>query len=380
MTSNRSTRQSGLPAEYYAPDYIIEVKDHTLDPETKGDILDLKVTLVKDDISGFQFTINNWDDKRYAFKYSDSKTFDLGNEVIIKLGYAGNLLYVMRGIITSLAPKFPESGSPTLVVGCSDRMDRLKGRKPKEGEQKTFVDMQDWQIAQAIANRNGLDFVYTEDGPQHELVVQKNQDDAVFLIERAKRIDFDCYIKTDPDSGKDTLFFIKPVDGRDGRPMRVYEFEWGKSLISFSPTLTAVHQVSKVTVLGWNPQTKQSFKYTADKKDLPGLGAAGESGPSTVAEKMNDREEVVVDQLVLSEQEAKVLAISRLRELAKEFNTGSGQIIGLADLRPGDNVELSKLGTRFSGRYEIHKVEHTLNNSGFTTGFEAKRIFDGGTL
>jgi phage protein D len=299
--------------------------------------------------------------------------------VHVKIGYVGNLQSVLRGIVTSLAPQFPESGPPTLVVGCSDSLVKLKGRKPKEGEQKKFVDMCDWEIAQAIADRNRLDFTCTKEGPQHELVVQKNQDDALFLVERAKRIDFDCFIRTDPASGKDTLHFVKPTDGRDGRPIRVYEFEWGKSLMSFSPTLTAVDQVGKVTVRGWDSRAKKSFSYTADKNDLAGVGAGGASGPGTAAEKMNDKEDVIVDQLVLSEQEAKHLAITRLRERANQFNTASGQAIGLADLRPGDNVDLSNLGTRFSGRYQVTKVEHSLGGSGFTTRFEVKRPFDGGT-
>lgn len=375
MASNRSQRQPGLPADYYVPDYFIKVKDRELDLETKGDILDLKVTLVKDDIGSFQLTINNWDDKRLAFKYSDTKVFDLGNEVQVKLGYVGNLVPVINGIVTSLAPQFPESGSPTLAVGCHDKMVKLKRRKPKEGEQKKFVDMRDWEIAQAIAQRNGLDFNATQDGPQHELVIQKNQDDALFLMERAKRIGFDCFIETNPETGKDALHFVRPTHG-DGRPIDVYQFEWGRSLRSFSPTLTAVDQVGKVTVRGWDPRTKQPISYTATKDDLPELSSGGASGPGTAETAMNDKQDIVVDRPVQSKEEAQKLAISLLTERANQFNTGSGEIIGLADLRPGNKVELASLGKRFSGTYEVTQVEHTLGNSGFTTRFDVKSQFE----
>ena len=377
MALAHSLHQAGLPSDYYAPDYFVEIKDQALDQETKGDVLDLKVILEKDNIGRFNFTINNWDDKRFAFKYSDSKTFDLGNEVHVKLGYVGSLVSVMRGIITSLAPQFPESGSPTLSVGCMDRMAKLKGRKPKQGDQQKFVDMRDWEIAQVIAQRNGLNFNATQDGPQRELVIQENTDDARFLIERASEIDFDCFIQTDPKTGKDTLNFIKPTDGRDGRPIRVYEFEWGKSLMSFSPTLTAVDQVGKITVRGWDPRTKKPISYTATKDDLPDLGSGGASGPGVAETAMNDKQDVVVDRHVFSAEDAKRLAVSMLRKRANQFNTGSGQVIGLADLRPGDNVELKNLGTRFSGRYPVTKVEHSLGGSGFTTTFHVKRRFMG---
>lgn len=380
MVPARSQQQSGLPTDYYAPDYLIEVDNQALNAETKGDVIDLKVTLSKDAIGSFSLSINNWDDHRLAFKYSDGEAFALGNQIHVKLGYAGKLVSVMRGLITSLAPQFPESGPPTLAVGCQDTLVKLKGRKPKEGEQKKYVDMCDWEIAQAIAQRNGLSFSGTQEGPQHPLVMQKNQDDAQFLLERAKRIDFDCFIAVNPDSGNDELHFEKPTDGRDGRPIRVYTFEWGKSLISFAPTLSLAHQVGKVTVRGWDPAAKEKIEYTATKDDLPELpSASATSGPGTAEQKLDDKQDVVVDRPVASLEEARHLAISLLRERAQLFRTGSGQVIGLPDLRPGDNVELKALGERFSGTYEVCKVEHALGGSGYTTRFEVRHSFAGGS-
>jgi uncharacterized protein len=381
MALAQSKRLAGLPTDYYAPDYLIEIKGQALDQETKGDILDLKVTLAKRTIGSFELTINNWDDERLAFKYSDSATFNLGNEVHVKLGYAGKgkeLVSVIRGFITSLAPQFPESGPPTLAVGCHDHMVKLKGRKPKQGEQQKFVNMRDWEIAQAIAQRNGLAVDVTQDGPQRELVMQENKDDATFLMERAAAIDFDCFIQTDPKTGKDTLNFIKPTDGRDGRPIRVWEFEWGKSLMSYTPTLTAVGQVGKITVRGWDPRTKKPISYTATPADLPELGSDGPSGPGTGETAMADKQDMVVHKHVFSVEEAKHEAVSMLRRRANSFNTGAGQAIGLANLRPGDNVDLKNLGKRFSGRYPVTKVEHSLGSSGFTTKFYVAYQFAGG--
>jgi len=77
-------------------------------------------------------------------------------------------------------------------------------------------------------------------GPRHDVLIQENQDDALFLIERANRIDFDCYVSIDPDTGRDTLYFTSQ-SGRDGKTQRVYVFEWGKSLISFNPVLSTKH-------------------------------------------------------------------------------------------------------------------------------------------
>jgi phage protein D len=369
----------GIPStDYYAPDYKIEVEGQEIDPESKGDVLDLKVTMDIANLTHFDMTVNNWDDKTLSFKYSDTTTFDLGNRVHVQMGYAGGLLSMVQGLITSLTPKFPESGPPTLAIGGEDRMVKLKERKPRDGEQKKFVNQSDSDIVQVIATRNGLIPKVQQTAEKHDIVVQKNQDDAAFLMERAKRIDYDCFIGVDPDSGLDALYFQSPTDARDGKKVRVYVFEWGKSLINFNPTLSLNKQVGKVTVKGWDPNTKSILQYTASASDLPTSGG-GENGPSAISTRFQDREDVVVDQPVTSQQEAKSLAIALLRERAYSYITATGQVIGIPDLRPGDNIEVQGLGKRFSGQYYVTKVEHSLGSSGYTTTFEVRNYSDGGT-
>jgi Bacteriophage probable baseplate hub protein len=380
MVAVASARLAGLPpTSYYAPDYRIEVEGRELDPESKGDVLEVKVVMDMVNMSSFDLTINNWDDKRLRFKYSDTATFDVGNRVHVQMGYADRLRSMVRGQVSSLAPKFPESGSPTIAVSGLDGMLRLRDRKPAAGETTKYVKMADWEIAQAVAARNQLKVRVTQEGPQHALVVQKNQADAQFLMERAKRIDFDCYVQTDAATGEDTLVFMKPTDARDSRGAKVYVFEWGKTLASFNPQLNLSRQVSKVTVRGWDSRAKAAIVYTTTPADLPGGGSGGgTSGPDAARTTLGDKQDVVVDAPVASEEEARRLAQSLLRERAYEFITGSGRVIGLPDLRPGDNVELQNVGKRFSGTYYVTKVEHTLGSGGYLTGFDVRRVFDGG--
>lgn len=381
----RSILQSGLPTDYYAPDFKIEIEGNPVDQTTKGDVLNVTVTMDSKNSTGFALTINNWDDKKRSFKYSDSDTFFVGNHIHIQMGYAGKLLSMVRGVITSMMPSFPESGSPTIAVSGVDTFAKLRGKKPGPKDQQIFEGLKDWQIAQEVAKRNGLKFKATEEGEPHAIVVQKDhQDELQFLKERASRIDFDCFIWVDPDTGEDVLHFVKPTDTRDARPVRVYVFEWGKSLISFSPVLGVADQVGAVTVRGWDAHTKQPISYTAGIKDLPRAGAGGMSGPEIAKGKsLGGKEDFVVDRPVLSIEEARNLAMSLLRERANQYLTGSGQVIGIPDLRPGDNVELLRLGDRFSGppgkplRWYVTKVVHSLGSSGYQTQFSVRLYFDG---
>ncbi|MER8158779.1 type IV secretion protein Rhs [Streptomyces sp. NPDC094472] len=312
----------------------------------------------------------------------------------MRLGYADKLLTVATGTISTLSPKFTDGASPTVQVSGVDGLLRLKDRKPTENETKIYRNLPDWRIAEQIAQRNHLRIEVTREGPTHDRVVQKNQDDATFLLERAKRLDFDCYILPDATTGEDTLYFIKPTDGRDGRPIRLYRLAYAPglstgptgrpaglipNLIEFTPTLTVSQQVSKVTVRGWDPRTKAPIAFTATADNLPaGQNTAdGQSGPQAAESTLQGRQEVVVDAPVGSDQEARELAISLLRERAYEFITATGKVAGLPELRPGDNLEIYGLGRRFSGTYFVKRVEHTLNTSGFFTQFTARRIHQG---
>jgi len=370
-----SSKQDGLPpTDYYAPEFQIEVQGYKLDPTTKGDVLSVKVDMDLENADRFEFTVNNWDDVHLDFKYSDSATFDVGNRVVVKLGYANRLLTLIAGEISSLAPRFPESGSPTLTVSGTSTLGKLKDKKPDENAQRLFRDMSDYEIAQIVAQRNGLTPVVTAEGPKHELVWQRDLSEGVFLMERAKRTDFDFYVQTDEDSSLESLYFVKPKDTRESSGVKVFVFEYGRSLINFTPKLSNNRQVASVTVRGWDPQQKKAIVAKADVGNLPQLGGQGRSGPETAG----DRSDQVVDAPVETQEEAQLLAESLLREKAYEYLTGDGQVIGLPDLRPGHNVELKGLGTRYSGTYYVKSVSHSIGGSGFTTSFGVRRVFDGG--
>lgn len=363
------------PTGYYAPDFLVKVEGAPLDEETKGDVLELKVVMDLENMTSAEIKLSNWDDKKVWFKYSDRSGLYVGHRVDVELGYAGRLVSMLHGRINSLAPEFQETGSSTLSLGVLDGMQLLKDRRPKEGEQRQFRDMTDGEIAEVIAQRNGLKTKIDAGGVTHAEVVQGDLDDAQLLLQRAKRIDFDCFIYVDPESGADTLRFGAPRDERDAGRMREHKFAWGQSLKSFAPTMTMSGQVSQVTVRGWNADTMEAVVGTATAADLE--GASGKTGPGNADDAVAGREDVVIGAAVRTEEEAKALAKSLLQQRAYEFITGKGSIIGLPDLRPGDTMTIAELGDRFSGSYYVTKVEHKLTAEGYSTDFEVRKSYEG---
>lgn len=395
MTVPVGTEPEIADPDRYAPEFEVFIEGVEADPTTKNDIIDIKVHRDIEEMSGFDLELNNWDDVNLKFKHSDSKRFRLGSRVSVRIGYADELLTVATGTVSTLAPKFPDGASPTVSVSGVDGMLRLKESKPTAERDKIFLNMADWEIAERIAQRNKLRIETTKDGPVHDRVVQKNQSDAQFLMERAKRMDFECYILPDPRTGEEILYFIRPTDGRDGRAIRLFRLAYQPglttgptalpeglvpNLLDFTPTLTVSKQVSKLTVRGWDPRTKEAIEATADASTLPGgqNSADGESGPQAADSAAGGRQEVVIDAPVTSKEEAERLAKSLLAERAYEFITATGRVAGLPELRPGDNLEIFGLGVRFSGSYYVKRVEHTLGTSGFFTTFTGRRIFQGG--
>jgi len=363
----------GLWKDYYAPEFAVRVGGRALDPTTKGDVMQISVTLDQEQPAMFNLVVSDWDDVKLAFKYSSTTTFDPGKLVTIDLGYASRLVRVLTGVITSLSPRFPESGTPTLTVAGQDLMRKMANGQPADGERKRYENKTDGEIAQEIAGRWGMRAVADTTGPRHPLVVQK-QDDALFLMERAKRIDFEFFIELDGSSREEVLHFTPRRDGRDARSLTVYRFEWGVNLTSFTPRLSTTGQFSEVTVRGWDPRTKEPIVYTAHASDLPASAAGGRSGPAKAGPKAR---KFIYDAPVLSLEEARRLATSLLMERANAYTKGSGQIVGLPDLRPDDTVEIAGVGCRFNGRYHVVKVTHTLGASGFTTSFDVDRPVEG---
>jgi uncharacterized protein len=378
-----ATRKEGLPETYYAPEFAIEVEGDPLDPASKGDVLELKVEMTFNEMTSAEIKLNNYDDTTYDLKWSDSPKFRLGSRVLVKLGYAERTRSMMRGYISTLIPEFGD-GPPTLTVRALDGMVRLKSSKPPE-EDVTYKKVADWQIAQKVAQRHNMRVKVTKEGPVHDLVVQRNTDDATFLKERAKLLSFEVFMRTDPDTGEDLLHFVSPTDGRGSEPISTYTLAWGgmrntdtpPSLLEFKPVMAAGDQVQSVTVRGWDPKTKKKISQTATRENTPGVAQIDNTNGPEAAAKVGGtseaRREVIVDRPVASEEEALKVAQAILAERAYRFLTAHGKVIGLPDLRPGTNVEIGGVGRRFSGTYFVTKVAHTLNQQGFLTEFDVSR-------
>ncbi len=356
--------------DFYVPHFQLKIRGRPQGQEVVQDILSVSYTDSIDDIDSFRITINNWDAQKRVFKYSDDDLFDPGKEVELWMGYYGKerLRLMIRGEITNLQPGFPASGSPTLEVSGLNLIHKLRAG------QVSFVyeKKKDSQIAKTIGGRLQ---VAVETNPQamgkepiHEYLFQQNEYDVIFLMQRAQHNGYDLFVK-EKEKGESTLYF----GPSDNVKKVTYQLTYGRSLVSFQPTLSTANQVNEVTVRGWSMKEKKPIEYTAKRSSIDIKGVGSKGGQAKINKSFVKRREVMACKPLESEAEAKQLATETLERIAKDMIKGSGSTVGLPDLRAGNVIEIDGLGRRFSGRYFVTQTNHTIDDSGYKTSFQCRR-------
>jgi uncharacterized protein len=360
--------------DFYVPAFEVKLRGRPLRKDVIRDVIQVSYKDNIQEIDTFEITINNWDAEKREFKYVDQDLFDPGKELELWMGYFGKepLRLMIKGQITSLRPSFPAAGQPTLAISGLNLIHKLR----KKQESHTYRDLKDSQIAQQIGSRLGVTVDVDENAARNEkpykYVFQDNKYDIIFLMERARRIGYDLFVKETGQNGQsdESRLYFGPSDNI----RRVtYKLSFGKSLIEFRPELTTARQVGQVTVRGWDAAGKKTITQTATRSDIKTKGVGSEGGQQAIEQSFNQRQEIVADRPVQSEDEAKKLAVSTLENIAKDMVKGNGSTVGLPDLRAGGVVMLEDMGKRFSGRYFVVSTTHAIADGGYTTNFECRR-------
>ena len=351
--------------DFYVPAFELRLGGRPPGQEVVRDILSVSYKDSVQDIDSFEISINNWDAGTRNFKYSDQRLFDPGQTVELRMGYLNALRPMLKGEITSLRPSFPAGGGSTLAVSGLNVLHKFRTQQ----ESHTYVQKTDSEIAAEIGNRLKvrIDPAQRSDEPRFNYLIQDNQYDIIFLMERARRIGYDLVVAEDKG---ETILVFKPSTTVHHS---TYRLTYGKSLIEFQPELTTANQVSKVTVRGWDNVAKKKIEYTATRQEITTKGVGARGGQDAIEKSVQQKVEVVATKPVESETEARKLAIEILEGIAKEMVKGTGSVPGLPDIRAGTVLEIDGLGDRFSGRYFVVSTTHAIGDSGYTTQFECRR-------
>ncbi|HEX2093617.1 MAG TPA: hypothetical protein VHG28_14520 [Longimicrobiaceae bacterium] len=377
----------------YVPHFDLRIGGNPLTAEQRQDIVSVTYQDTVNGLDGFELVVGNGDLTEGAEpKYVGAETDDdlqgsgeegrrfrlfepSSQEVELSMGYLEETKVMITGTIVTLEPEFPARGPLVVRVRGLNALHALR-RKPYT---HAWVDRKDSQIASELGQltdpdngqaRFPLPVRVSEEAQSAEptlpYVMQENQHDIEFLMQRAKARGYVVYVGRD---GEEPYLYFGPSGGDPGSAV-AYELVYGRSLVAFRPSLTTVRQVRSVTVRGWNRDTHQLIRETVTHDDAR---LETNRDLDRILTGVDSREDVVVDGPVSTVAEARALALDLLRERRNEFVRASGTAIGLTDLRAGCRVNISGVGSRFVGTYYVTETTHTLDDDGYRTHFRARR-------
>jgi phage protein D len=379
--------------DFYVPAFVFKLRGRE-QQDVQHDVASVTFTDSLTEIESCDLVINNWDPDgqgggRGWLKYSDSDTFDPWQDMSLDMGYYENgndtLEPMLSGEIVRVTPDFPASGGSSMSIHCVGLLHRFRTKQID----RDYVKKKDSFVARELVTEiakevkekvAGLRLSIDDKEVDDNLKVEKDiehltvkQEYAInFLLRRSREIGYE-FVMEEKDPGanpREVVFHYRPANAVT-RP--VYKLEWGKTLISFQPSFAAANQVNEVIVRAWDPTGKKPLVGRARRSDLLREGVLDPTADFQVRQTpLADRQEIVTDEIVESQDEANELAKRRLRLIAQGLIEGRGKTIGLPKLRAGSKVELGGLG-RYDGHYVVTGTTHSLSDSGYTTEFRARK-------
>jgi phage protein D len=348
--------------QYSTPRWQIVANGMNVPLAVGDDVLSVTVTLEQDSLDRFSLVLANTEDAYTHGQYRE--LFKPGTEVTIGFGFQSSLETVFEGEVTGLAADFQTEAPTTVTVEGHSKLHRLRGAT----KTKTYLNLTDGQIVAQLAKAAGLSAAVDATNTRHQYVLQANQTDFDFLLDRARRIGFELRSE-----GKKLLF----RKARYGKPKSL-TLVWGDvggtsrhPLTRFRPTLDTTLPVTQVLVKALHVDSRRAVVGKA--QGTPSTDG-GKPAASVVKSAFGARETAVVDTPVASQAEADALAKALFEEHTHRLVTGNGTCIGLPALRPGVVVEIEGLGRTFSGAYLVTRATHRFDDAdGYQTTFDVRR-------
>ena len=343
--------------------------EFAIDGEDSPDLAEgLLALAVHEDVSGLfscEAVFGNWGTHSGAveFLYFDRQVFDFGRELTITMGSGDRSAQVFQGRVSGLEGRFPQQRPPELLVMAEDRFQDLRMvRRTRSFENVTLDD-----LVSEITSDHGLQSDVDVDSPTFLTIAQVNQSDLAFLRERARAVDAEIWMDGD------TLH----AQARRRRRTAEVTLTYGQSLHECAFNADLTHQRTKLLVSGWDVSSREGIDEEADKSVL-GAELEGLSGAELLESAFGAREDRLVHCVPQSTTEARSLAETEFKRLARSFVSGRAVAEGDARIRAGAKVTLRGLGPLFDGAFYVTDARHTFDATyGYRTHFSAERPWMG---
>ena len=335
-----------INTDLYYSDYRITINGKSYGYGSNTEVLSVTVTESINQADMFLIRLREHNAKagRFSggeFRWLDDAAIDEGNKVEIELGYRNNRGVRLKGRITGIDVSLTESGAITVTIrGLNGFLLLQRTHRRKPFESKTDSD-----IVREIAGEVGLSVDADDTRVQHALVSPGGASYAEFLLERARRVNFEVAVKDE------TLIFKRPEYLVHPQPSLT--LTWGENIRNLDLNTSTAGLPSEIEVRNAHTGyggTKQAIAASiAANQGSPRLGKT--FGPLLAQNHLGKSSLLSDDQSIPTQAEAKDVATAEMERRAIDFISGEGSCIGNPDLLSRKVIKLDRLGKRFSGTY-----------------------------
>jgi Bacteriophage probable baseplate hub protein len=299
---------------------------------------------------------------RAGLAFEDESVLRLGARLAVYAGDEHEPQEIFRGLITGVEAEFPPSNPPELMVLAEDLLQQARmARRTQIHENVTLAG-----LAGTVARSVGLTPRVTGFTENIGTQAQLNESDLAFLRRLLSRYDGDVQVVGDE----------LQVSPRGEVRRGAVELELHSQLRSVRVLADLAHQVTEVTVTGWNPSMGE--RVTGRSSGAQGGPGSGRTGADLLREATGARSHHISHLAAVTDAEARALAETAFDARARRFVTLSGTAEGNPAIRVGTHLRLTGMSSRFDNTYYVVKACHRFDlDRGYETDFEAETGFLG---
>ncbi len=279
------------------------------------------------------------------FELSDKEELKPGVKIEIKAGYHTKDETIFKGIIVKHGIRvLPDEGTFLNITLKHEAFITTTNRKSA-----VFADKKDSEIIEEVLQKAGVKKEVTTSNVTHKQMIQYNCSDWDFINMRAEQNGM--YVVTDDDK----VMVQKPT--LSAVPTLTLHF--GASIIEFDGEIDGTDVYTAVKASSWNFADQKS---ESGEPNVSGLTELGNLAGSIIASTLKNKENFHYHGGALKENE--LTGWANAMEIKSKLSKirGYAKCIGFHKIKPGDVLQLNKIGKRFSGKAFVWAVRHEIDN------------------
>ena len=279
---------------------------------------------------------------------STEQPIQIGDPVIVELGYNGQTTKVMEGTVDEIKPNIE-----TVVVTAYTSVQKLLELRLNQAYENQTAGA----IVSDLASQVGIDTQTVEDGINFPFyAIDDRRNGYEHLHDIAQKCGFDLYLNPN-----NKLIFKEFQTSSSA-----HSLHYGKHIIRLKH-FKAETDFKNIVVRGESPASSQGTdtSHWLTKRFDNFKGATGSEGPCLS----------IQDATIRTKEAADISARGRKNIIDRKQRQGLVEILGNANIMLGDIVEITEAPqSDLNGFFQVRGVSHTLNKD---TGFKTQLLFWG---